>query len=174
MKKILLTALSLFILIFGTNCFAAPMGYSGTYAGGYGGSYGTYGGYNYRGGYGGGYRNPQYSHTQRGQYRYRPVTPITPALTKNNTVPPRTISCLGTTSSYVNIGQNVMPCESAAATRIRVSGDSKHSGTRKISSSNHNTNGTRTSSIRRNGMPKIHYVHQKMPKLSKNSKKNAG
>ncbi len=99
MRKLVVILLGLSIILSAPCCMARPMGM------GYGGGY-----------YGGGMR-------PNTQFYYRPVMPVTPAMTRHNTVPATPISCLGT-GSYAVIGNNVMPCKSAAATRIKVTNKS--------------------------------------------------
>lgn len=103
MKKVVFV-LAIFSMILSVPaCFARPMG-------------GMYGG-RMHGGMHGGINRPQ---VQKTRFYYRPVQPVTPAMTRHNTVPATPVSCLGT-SSYITIGNNVMPCQSAAATRIKKS-----------------------------------------------------
>ena len=73
-------------------------------------------------GYGGGYYGGMRSNTQ---FYYRPVMPVAPTVTRSNNVatPNVPISCLGT-GSYAVIGNNVVPCKSAAAKRIKVTNKS--------------------------------------------------
>lgn len=111
MKKFLLFALSLGIILTTPSCFAGQIGFGGVY----------------------GMRaqnNLYRPNNSNSQYYYRPTVQVTPAMTRNNTVAPTPISCLGS-SSYVTIGQNVMPCNSAAATTIKVS--NKKNSNKKVS-----------------------------------------
>ena len=112
MKKVVFV-LAIFSMILSVPaCFARPMG--GMHGGRMHG--GMYGG-RMHGGMHGGINRPQ---VQKTRFYYRPVQPVTPAMTRHNTVPATPVSCLGT-SSYITIGNNVMPCQSAAATRIKKS-----------------------------------------------------
>lgn len=164
MKKFILFLLCLAGMFLGGFGLSANAAYYGV---GYGGGYGYSGGYH--GGYGGGYyQRPVNYNRDNSYYSYRPVQPVTPAMTRNNTVPPQTLSCQGT-ASYIRIGQNVMPCESAAATRIRQSSAKPAKTYNNVKTYNQ---GMRKVHYSHRKMPKIQYSHQKMPKLSKNSGKN--
>lgn len=173
MKKLVLFLMFFVGMYFGlclpANAYYGPVAGISNGGGGYGGGNRSYysGGYRGYGGY-----NQNYLH-DNSNYRYRHVTPVTPAMTRNNTVPPQTVSCNGT-ASYIKIGNNVMPCKSAAATRVRYAQKARPAGkarTARVISTGNTSVAKEANSTRK--MPKIHYVHQKMPKISKNTKRDA-
>jgi len=129
MKKLVLLILGLGIILSTPSCLAGYVSVGGSFGGGYSRGFG--GGYHGYGGYGGyGMRPPHHNfhhNYNRPQYYYRPtVVPVTTTVVNNiNKNPVRPVSCLGT-NSYITIGNQVIPCESAAATRIKVSNKNVH------------------------------------------------
>lgn len=88
-----------------------------SYYGGHNGGYRQNYGMQHAGMYGNrNYRQPSSGYT----YYYRNVEPVPPNYDKNGVkIPPKTISCLGT-SSYRKIGDTYYACSTAAASRIKV------------------------------------------------------